>query len=183
MHMSRYLRSLLPGCLVLALAGTANAQFATTGTTIVSVAIAPEAALQINTATSTLAAAGTTFNNNYTGTTSLTYKVRTTKVGGSGTITLKVTTDFSPAGGPSVLTPPTAGDTLAYTCTLTAPGTACSGSQTSSTTAGTAVGTFGADAKSASAGNGGSVAWTLTNDPQYSTGTYTATVTFTISAT
>jgi hypothetical protein len=27
------------------------------------------------------------------------------------------------------------------------------------------------------------VGWTLTNDPQYSTGTYTATVTFTISAT
>jgi hypothetical protein len=27
------------------------------------------------------------------------------------------------------------------------------------------------------------VAWTLTDDPQYSTGTYTATVTFAISAT
>ena len=104
------------------------------------------------------------------------------KAGGSGSITLKVTADFGP-GGPSVLSPPTAGDTLAYTCTLTAPGTPCSGSQISSTTAGTAVGTFGADAKSASAGNGGSVAWTLTNDPMYSTGTYTATVTFTISAT
>ena len=128
-------------------------------------------------------AAGTTFNSNYTGTTSLTYKVRTTKVGGSGAITLKVTTDFGPAGGPSVATPPTAGDTLAYTCTLTSPGTACSGSQTASTAAGTPVGTFGADAKSASAGNGGTVAWTLTNDPQYSTGTYTAIVTFTISAT
>jgi hypothetical protein len=168
---------------VLALAGAANAQFATTGTTSVQVAIAPEAALQINTATSTLTAAGTNFNNNYTGTTSLTYKVRTTKVGGSGAITLKVTTDFSPAGGPSVGTPPTAGDTLAYTCTLTGVGTACSGSQTSSTASSTGVGTFGANAKSANAGDGGSVAWTLTNDPQYSTGTYTATVTFTISAT
>jgi hypothetical protein len=70
-----------------------------------------------------------------------------------------------------------------YTCTVTAPGTACSGSQTSSTASSTPVGTFGTDAKSAGAGNGGSVAWTLTNDPQYSTGTYTATVTFTISAT
>ena len=183
MRMSRYLNVFLPGFLVLALAGAAHAQFAATGTTTVSVAIGPEAALQINTGTSTLTAAGTTFNSNYTGTTSLTYKVRTTKVGGSGSITLKVTTDFGPAGGPSVLTPPTAGDTLAYTCTLTAPGSACSGSQTSSTGASTPVGTFGTDAKSASAGNGGSVAWTLTNDPQYSTGTYTATVTFTISAT
>ena len=181
--MPRYLNPLLCTCLMLGLAGAAHAQFAATGTTTVSVSIAPEAALQINTATSTLSAAGTTFNNNYTGTTSLTYKVRTTKAGGSGTITLKVTTDFSPAGGPSVLTPPTAGDTLAYTCTLTSPGNGCSGSQVSSTAASTPVGSFGADAKSANAGNGGSVAWTLTNDPQYSTGTYTATVTFTISAT
>ena len=181
--MSRYFTPLVSGCAMLVWAGAAHAQFAATGTTTVSVAIAAEAALQINTATSTLTAAGTTFNNNYTGTTSLTYKVRTTKVGGSGTITLKVTTDFSPSGGPSVLTPPTAGDTLAYTCTLTSPGTGCSGSQTSSTAASTPVGSFGADAKSANAGNGGSVAWTLTNDPQYSTGTYTAIVTFTISAT
>jgi hypothetical protein len=180
---SRYLTSLLTGCLVLAHAGAVQAQFAGTGTTTISVAVAPEAALQINTSTSTLSATGTTFNANYTGSTSLSYKVRTTKVGGSGTITLKITTDFSPAGRPSVRTPPTAGDILAYTCTLTAPGTACSGSQTSSTSVGTPVGTFGADAKSASSGNGGSVAWTLTNDPQYSTGTYTATVTFTISAT
>lgn len=42
MHMSRFLASLLPGCLVLALAGTANAQFAATGTTTVSVAISPK---------------------------------------------------------------------------------------------------------------------------------------------
>jgi hypothetical protein len=45
------------------------------------------------------------------------------------------------------------------------------------------VGSFGADAKSTAAGNTGSVAWSLTNDPTYATGAYTATVTFTISAT
>jgi hypothetical protein len=45
------------------------------------------------------------------------------------------------------------------------------------------VGTFGAAAHSAVAGNSGSVAWTLTDDPAYGTGTYAATVTFTISAT
>jgi len=178
----RNLRTLLPGCLVLALAGTAHAQFAATGTTSLQVVVGPEAAIQV-TASTSLATAGTTFNVNYTGNTSFTYKIRTTKSGGNGTITLKVTTDFSPAGGPSVLTPPTAGDTLAYTCTVSSPGTACTGSQTSSTTSTTPVGTFGADNKSASAGNSGSVAWTLTDDPQYSTGTYTATVTFTISAT
>jgi hypothetical protein len=45
------------------------------------------------------------------------------------------------------------------------------------------VATFGAGASSAVAGNSGSVAWTLTNDPLYHTGAYSATVTFTISAT
>ena len=182
MSKPKYLRSLLPIGLALALSSTAQAQFAPTGTTSVSVTIGPEAAIQIDTATTTITAAAG-FSANYTGTTNFTYKIRTTSSTGSGTITLKVTTDFSPAGGPSVATPPTAGDTLAYTCTLSAPGTACSGSQTSSTTAATSVSTFGAGAKSAIAGNTGSVAWTLTDDPQYATGTYAATVTFTISAT
>ena len=174
---------LLPGCLLLVLASSAQAQFASTGSTTLSATIAPEAAIQINTSTTTLSAAGTTFNLNFSGTTSFTFKIRTTKTAGSGTITLKVTSDFSPTGGPSVLTPPTAGDALAYTCSLTGLGTACSSSQTASTTASTSVGTFGANAVSASAGNSGSVSWTLTDDPQYSTGTYTATVTFSISAT
>src|SRR6202035_5928807 len=86
---------------LLIIAGTARAQGAT-GTTTVSVAIAAEASLTINTATSTLSTSGTTFSNPFTGTTSLTYKIRTTKVGGAGTITLKVTTDFGTVGGPSV---------------------------------------------------------------------------------
>lgn len=167
---------------VLLLAPAARAQFAGTGTTTVSVTVAAEAAIQIDTPATTLTTAGTVFNP-YTGTTNFTYKIRTTKVGGSGTVTLQVTSDFAPAGGPSVGTPPSAGDTLAYTCTVVAPGTACAGSQTSSTTAATSVATFGANAKSAKAGNSGnSVSWSLTNDPLYETGSYSATVTFTISA-
>jgi hypothetical protein len=102
------------------------AQFAGTGTTSVSVTVGSEAAIQVNTATSTLTSAGTTFNN-YTGSTAFTYKIRTTKVGGTGAVTVQVTSDFSPVGGPSVATPPTAGDALAYTCTVAAPGTACAG--------------------------------------------------------
>ena len=101
---------------------SAQAQFAGTGTTTVSVTVGAEASLQVNTATTTLTNVGTIFNA-YTGSTSLTYKMRTTKVGGSGTITLQVTSDFSPANGPSVATPPTAGDALSYTCTAAAPGT------------------------------------------------------------
>jgi len=81
-----------------------------------------------------------------------------------------------------VATPPTAGDTLAYTCTVAAPGTACVGSVTSSTAAATSVATFGANAHSAKVGNSGSVDWTLTDDPLYETGSYSATVTLTISA-
>jgi hypothetical protein len=144
------------------------------------VTIGAEAAIEINTTTTTLTA-GSSFAD-YTGTTNYTYKIRTTATSGSGSITLKVTTDFAPAGGPSVATPPTAGDALDYTCTVTSPGTACSGTQTSSTTSSTPVTTFGAGAKSAVGGNTGTVAWTLTDDPQYATGAYAATVTFTISA-
>ena len=163
------------------LAFAAQAQFNTTGTTSVSVTVAAEASLQVNTATTTLANVGTIFNA-YTVTTNLSYKIRTTKTGGSGTVTLEVTSDFSPANGPSVATPPTAGDALTYTCTVSAPGTGCTGSLTSSTAASTSVATFGTNAHSASAGNTSSVAWSLTDDPTYQTGAYSATVTFTISA-
>jgi hypothetical protein len=153
-----------------------------TGTTKLSVTVSNEASITITTGTTTLTATGTTFNP-YTGTTNFTYKIRTTQTTGSGSIVLQVTQDFSPAGGPSVGTPPSAGDALTYTCS-TASGTPCSSAQTASTTAQTGVATFGADAHSVStSGDAGSVTWSLTNDPKYKTGTYTnAIVTFTISA-
>ena len=109
------------------------------------------------------------------------YFIRTSKTSGTGTIALKVTTDFSPAGGPSVGTPPSGGDALSYVSTVSLPGTKADG--TASTTAATNTATFGADAHSAKAGNSASVDWTLTNDPVYATNAYTATVTWTISAT
>jgi len=158
------------------------AQFGPTGTTSVQVTVANEAAIQIDTATTNLTTAG--IFNDFTGSTNFTYKIRTSKVGGTGSVTLQVTSDFSPAGGPSVATPPSAGDTLAYACTAAAPATACSGSQTASTSAATPVATFGANAHSLKAGTGGNaVDWVLTNDPLYETGSYASTVTFTISST
>lgn len=157
------------------------AQFAPSGTTTVTVSVGAEASLRIDTSTTTLTTAGGF--GPYTGTTNLTYKIRTTQTGGSGTITARVTSDFSPAGGPSVGSPPSPGDTLAYTCSITSPATSCSGTQTASTSAETSVASFGADASSDAAGNAGSVSWSLTNDPTYKTGSYTATVTFTIAAT
>ncbi|MGA3326799.1 MAG: hypothetical protein ABSF45_20225 [Terriglobia bacterium] len=157
----------------------------TTGTTTVNVTVAAEAALSVG-ATTNLASVGTNFSS-YTGTTSLTYFIRTTLAGGSGFIKLEVTTDFAPAGGPSVGTPPTAGDALNYTCTVANPGNngaaiPCGSPTTSSTTAQTSVATFGTDNRSLIGGNSASVAWTLTNDPKYKTGAYSAVVTFTISA-
>lgn len=177
------MRRLVLLTLLAALSGVpAQAQFAGTGSTTVSVTVGPEAAIQVDTTTTSLSTTGTVFND-FTGATNFTYKIRTGASSGTGTITLQVTADFSPAGGPSVASPPTAGDTLAYTCTVSSPGTGCSGSQTSSTTASTPVVTFGANARSAKAGNSGSVSWTLTNDPRYQTGSYSATVTLTVSAT
>jgi hypothetical protein len=175
--MSNKMRILALACVLLPVSGMAFAQ-----TTTLSVAIGPEASLTVNTSTSTFTTADSTFSSDYIATTNLTYKIRTTKTTGTGTIQLKVTTDFG-AGGPSVATPPSSGDTLAYVSTVSAPGTAASGSQTASTTALTPIGTFGGGASSLKAGNSASVAWDLTNDPVYGTGTYTATVTFTISAT
>lgn len=163
---------------LLIMAGTAHAQG--TSPTTVQVTIAAEASLSITSA-ATLTTSGTSFANPFTGTTSFTYKIRTKQSTGTGSITLQVTSDFSPTLGPSVLSPPTGSDKLSYTCALLAPGTPCASSTNSSTAATTNVGTFGADAKSA-AGTG-SVAWSLTNDPLYAVGTYNATVTFTISAT
>jgi len=163
-------------------ASLARAQLATaTGTTTVTVTIGAEAGFNITNGTTPLTASGSNFNQ-FTGTTSLTYVIRTTASGGGGSITLKVTTDFSPAGGPSVGNPPNPGDALTYTCTVASPGTACTGTQTSSTVSQTNVATFATDVHTGAGGSTASVAWALTNDPNYKTGTYNATVTFTISA-
>ena len=143
--------ALVPGFLLVALACPSRAQFASSGTTTLSVTMRAGAIAQINTSTTTLTSAGATFNQNYTGTTSFTFKIRTTKAAGTGSVSLKVTTDFSPSGGPSRPTSPTENDALAYTCSLTGLGTACSGSQTASATEPYSGGTFGANTTSASA--------------------------------
>lgn len=163
-------------------ASLAHAQLASTATNNLTVAPVAEAALTITSSASTALLEGGTPFSNYAGTTSFTYYIRTSETSGNGTIQLQVTSDFSPSGGPSVKSP-ASGDALTYTCTVSTPGTACTGSLTPSTTAQTSVATFIAGAHSAKTGNSGSVSWTLPNDPAYQTGnTYTATVTYTISA-
>jgi hypothetical protein len=153
----------------------ALAQAVDTDTTNLTVTVAPEAALTV-VETTNLTSTGTLFAD-YTGTTNLTYRIRTSRSGGSGTITARVSTDFAPNGGPSA-----AQGVLSYACAVSAPGTPCSNNVVASTTADTSVATFGANARSARVGNSGSVNWTLVNDPVYETDNYTAVVTFTITA-
>ncbi len=126
---------------------------------------------------------GTTFVA-YTGQTTVSYRIRTTASTGSGSLTVEAATDFSPAGGPSI-----AGGALTYTCGSATLGVSCSGTQTLSTTSQTTVVTAGAGVCT---GGGGSCSATnpntvqasfiLANNPTFSTGTYSATLTFTISA-
>lgn len=176
--------SLISILVALAFFSVEVAQAATiTGPTTMSVTIGAEATINILNGTTTLAGSGSFTN--FTGITNLTYQVRTS-AGGSGNVTLRVTTDFNCLGGPCITTPPTAGDTLTYTCTATGGSgpTACSGSQTASTGGSTPVLTVGADKHSTfPGGDSSAVSWTLVNDPKYKTGSYSSTVTFTISAT
>jgi len=132
---------------------------------------------------------GTTFTA-FTGAVTLQYRARTSAAG-SGTITAKATTDFTCAsGGPCIATPPTSGDALTYTCSGATLGTNCSGTQTVSTTASTNVVTIPAAACTGAGTpcnnattNTVSVSFRLTDDPKYKTGSYSAILTWTISAT
>ena len=176
---------LLLAVIVLLTGPFAHAQLGTaTVTSNMNVTVGAESALTIQSANTNFSAP--TLFSNYTGTTNFTYFVRTTKTGGSGTITLQITTDFGPSGGPSVASPPTASDKLTYNCTVPAASsgtvTACTGPVTASTSASTNVATFAADTRTNTAGVSSSISWTLTNDPLYQTGSYTAVATFTVSA-
>ena len=111
------------------------------------------------------------------------YEVRTSPAG-SGKITLQMTSDFSPSGGPTV-----SGGALTYVCGSASLGTPCSGSQTASTTSQTPVLTVPASACTGGGGacssgdpNSVTLTFTLIDSPTYSTGTYSANATFTISA-
>jgi hypothetical protein len=159
----------------MALAGLAPAAFGqtATGTTALAVTVGAEASLQLST-TAFVNGAGTF--GNFTGTTSLTYKIRTRS---TGSITAQVA-DFTPSGGPTIAGSASA---LSYACSVPSPATAgpgCSGQAVSA--AAFTVANFGGNAHSMKAGDTGSVAWTLADDPAYPTDTYSAIVTFTISA-
>lgn len=142
----------------------------------------PIGKLQVN-ASLPLIGSGTLFSA-FSGGTSVNYRIRTSASGG-GTITVKASSDFSPAGGPTITA-----NVLAYACSGATLGTACSAQQTVSTAAQTPVVTVpsatctgGGGVCSASDPNSVSLSFVLVNDPQYQTGPYSAVLTFTISAT
>ena len=131
----------------------------------------------------TLTTAGTTFVA-YSGALTVSYKARTTAGGGShGSLTMQSTADFSPAGGPSI-----ASGQLTYTCGAASLGVGCSGpltvsaAQTNVVTLGASECTGGGGSCSAATSNTVQTTFTLSNNPAYKTGTYSATLTFTISA-
>jgi len=172
--------------LLLAPTGLQAATLTTTQT--LTADISPEGGLFSFPNTVTLANAGTTLSN-FTGSLSIQYRERTTQSTGGGSITVKATADFTPSGGPSIASPLSTGDALNYTCSGATLGTNCSGSQTVSTSTATNVVTFsasectgGGGSCSSSSPNTVTVNFTLTDDPKYPTGSYSATLTFTISA-
>ncbi len=142
-------------------------------TSSLDVTVGPEATFSASFSATSLTAADTKFGG-YSGTTNFSYKIRTTVLGGTGSIAVQVTT-FG-AGGPAVAD-------LAYTCTAPSSGTPCASSTAASTSVATSVVAFGTDNHSADVGDSGTAAWTLLDKPQIKTGNYSSTATFTISAT
>ena len=134
-------------------------------------------------ATATMTSGSTQFRP-FQASVSISYRARSTPSGG-GSITARVTSDFSPTGGPSA-----AAGALSYTCSGAMLGAACSGTQAASTTSQTPVLTLpssactgGGGACSSADPNSVNLTFTLTDDPGYATGIYSARITFTISAT
>src|ERR1035438_1779355 len=175
-------RTRLAVALVLAMPVTTCPGATGTATQTLNAMIYPIAKLSAPASVS-LTSGGTQFNP-FQGSVPITFRARSTPAGG-GTMTLQVTSDFAPAGGPSA-----ASGALTYTCSSANLGTACSGAQTASTTLQTPVLTLPA---SACTGGGGACSaqdpnsltlnFTVVDDPRYDTGSYSAKVTFIISAT
>lgn len=119
----------------------------------------------------------------YTGSLTVSYRMRSTAAG-TGNITVQAGSDFTPAGGPSI-----AGGVLSYTCGGASLGAGCSGSSTVSTTGQTGVVTVsgasctgGGGACSSVDPNTVQVNFSLQNSSNYTSGTFSASLTFNISA-
>lgn len=128
-----------------------------------------------------LVSSGTAFSA-FEGSLILSYRFRTAP-SGSGAITVRAASDFSPAGGPSV-----GANVLRYACLGAGLGVACSGMQSISTAAASPVVqipgsscTGGGGACSASDPVSVELRFQLENSPEYPTGSYSVPLVFTIS--
>jgi len=147
----------------------------------ITVQLSPNAKLAVP-SNLTLVAAGQTFLP-FMGALPVTYRARSTPAGG-GAITLQVSSDFAPGGGPSA-----SAGVLTYTCSGATLGMGCSGLQTARVGAQTPVVAFppasctgGGGACSAPDPNSVQINLVLENNPEYSTGAYSAQLTLTISS-
>jgi hypothetical protein len=176
-----HLLRLTPAMLLAAAAVAPTNGSTGTGTQSLTATFSPQGSLIVP-STATLTSAVTTFQP-FTGPLTVSYRARTTPAGG-GSITVNVSSDFTPAGGPTVT-----GGALQYTCSGATLGTGCSGTQTATTTSQTPVLTLPASACTGGGGacssqdpNSINLVFTLADQPNYPTGSYSARVTFTISA-
>ena len=165
--------------------GSLLAQGTVTDTThSLTVATSANGKLQV-VSSATLAESAAIFGSFSTGI-SLQYYARTLN---GGSITVQGTSDFgscaSPASSPSI-----ACNTVHYTCGAASFGSACSSSVTLATSSATTVVTLPANSACVNGGNPCGptnpftipLNFTLSNDPHYKTGPYSATLQFTISA-
>ncbi len=178
--MSPRMRAFLITALVLAFACQLSAQSNQANTSL-QVTVGPEASISIASATQTFTLSGTVFNN-YLLSMPFTYKVRTTKSGGSGTVVATFAADF--VGDASGSGPLIAGGDLTYTSSSPLTGVTAQSSAIPAVVggAGTNVLSFGANIRSANDGTAGLIDWVLANKPQYETDSYQASVVLTISA-
>ena len=160
----------------MALAPVVFAEATDSDTTTLSVTVAAESTITV-TVSPTLAK-GTTEFESYTGSTTFTYRIRTTESSGAGTVTALVTTPFDAASNIK-----TADLTHVVAKVGGAVGTANTNSTTASEQTATNILTFGAGAHSSDSNDSATINWTLADRPAYKTGTYSATVTLTISVT
>ena len=167
-------------CLIAILNGPSLLGQTLTSSQVAALTLLPSGAITSLPSSLTLVSNGTA----YVGSIVISNEIRTTGTG-SGQLGVQVTTDFSPNTGPKA-----ASGNLLYTCTSTSYGTACSGSTQASTSAQTAIITFaalsctgGGTPCSSSDPNTATVQFSITDSAVFKTGSYSAVVTFTISAT
>ncbi len=171
----RSAKRLVPLSLLLVFQAGADIQ---TTTQTMSANVSPYGKLSLP-ASVTLRSADTRFGGNLAGTLLVSYWARTST---GGSITVQASSNFSPSGGPSI-------SDVSYLCSGATLGAGCSGNQTLATSLATPAVSL---PSGACTGGGGTcstaepntVLLTLSapDKPHYKTGTYSAQITFTISA-